>query len=63
MSQKEPGLEQELLDELLKTWQENPNQRLTQLLVNVIAPREPCPGIFYVEDSRLIELLKKARRQ
>jgi len=33
--------------------------RLTQLLVNAIGPETPCPEIFYVEDTRLIELLKK----
>lgn len=38
----------ELLRELWRRW---PDQRLGQLLVNVIRPGEPCPRIFFAEDD------------
>jgi len=59
MSEKEPNIEEEVLSTLLETWSKFPKLRLTQIIVNAIAPSKPCPEIFYVEDSQLIKKLKK----
>lgn len=48
-----------ILDALRVVWEQNPDLRLTQLLVNLIRPGEPCPRVFYFEDD---ELLKRLRR-
>ena len=61
MSHREPDIEKEVLAALLLAWKEQPYQRLGQFLVNTIMPTGHCPEIFYLEDSKLIELLKKAR--
>lgn len=34
------------------------NMRLTQLIFNAIPTKEPCPHVFYMEDSKLIKHLK-----
>ena len=59
MSQVEPKIAKELLETIEKVWAKYPDLRLTQLLVNVINPSEPCPEIYYVNDSKLVELLSK----
>lgn len=59
MSQHEPNIENELLETLKTTWDFYPDLRLTQLIVNAINPKAPCPEIFHVEDSRLIEKLQQ----
>jgi len=57
MSQKEPNIEQEVIDTIMKVWKKYPSLRLTQLIVNAIEVKNPCPDVFYVEDSDLINLL------
>lgn len=59
MSQHEPNIENELLETLKTTWDFYPDLRFTQLIVNAINPKDPCPEIFHVEDSRLIEKLQQ----
>jgi len=59
MSQVEPNSAKELLETIEKVWAKYPELRLTQLLVNVIKPSESCAEIYYVEDSKLIELLSE----
>lgn len=59
MSEKEPHLQEAVILALREAWARNPEMRLTQLLVNVIAPHEPCPEIFSMEDSKLIKLLNR----
>lgn len=44
---------------IAKEWDKHSDLRLTQLLVNVIKPSESCSEIYYVEDSKLIELLNE----
>lgn len=63
MSEKEPGLEAEILAQLEIAWSSYPKQRLCQLLYNIVQPGEPCPGLFYEEDSRLLEKLKTLNRK
>ncbi len=59
MSQVEPKIAKELLETIEKVWAKYPDLRLTQLLVNVIKPSESCAEIYYVEDSKLVELLNE----
>jgi len=59
MLQVEPKISKELLETIEKVWAKHPELRLTQLLVNVIKPSESCAEIYYVEDSKLIELLNE----
>ena len=59
MSQREPGIEEEVLEALMQAWAAHPDMRLTQLIVNAIRPSTPCPEIFSVEDRRLIKLLNR----
>ncbi len=49
-----------LMAELQAFWLRNPNQRLTQLLVNLIASQKPCPEVFYFEDEELLRRLRQA---
>ena len=49
-----------LMAELQAHWQRNPNLRLTQLLVNLIASPIPCPQVFYFEDDELLQRLRQA---
>lgn len=49
-----------LMAELQAFWLRNPNQRLAQLLVNLIASHEPCPEVFYFEDDELLRRLRQA---
>jgi len=40
------------IGEMLRdVWKANPDLRLGQLLVNAIRPSQPCPQLFYAEDS------------
>ena len=57
MSEKEPNLEEDVMEAIMVAWSKHPSMRLTQLLVNAIQPSKPCPDIFYVEDSQLIKRL------
>ncbi len=59
MSQVEPNNAKEVLETIEKVWAKYPELRLTQLLVNVIKPSESCSEIYYVEDSKLVELLNE----
>ncbi len=56
MSQKEPGLEQDVLTALKETWEKYPELRLSQLIINAISPTKP-EHMFYLEDSKLLALL------
>ena len=56
MSEKEPGIEEEVMKALMDAWKKYPDMRLTQLIVNAAAPIEP-DYIFNIEDSKLIQLL------
>lgn len=56
MSQIEPGIETEVMEALMDAWKKYPDMRLTQLIVNAVAPIEP-DYIFNIEDSELIKLL------
>jgi hypothetical protein len=40
-----------IIEKLRALWKTQPDMRLGQLLVNVIRPSQPCPQVFYVEDT------------
>ena len=51
-----------LMMELQAHWLRNPNLRLTQLLVNLIASPMPSPQVFYFEDDELLRRLRQAAK-
>lgn len=61
MSEKEPGIEEGVINAIMEAWAKYPDMRLTQLIVNAIAPKEPCPEVYNTEDSRLIKLLNRLK--
>jgi len=48
-----------LLETLSRVWTQYPDLRLTQLIVNAINPQSLFSDVFYVEDSEVIDKLKK----
>ena len=44
-----------IIEKLRNLWKANPDLRLGQLLVNLIRPQEPCPQVFYFEDTDLLK--------
>ncbi len=61
MSEKEPGIEEDVINAIMEAWAKYPDMRLTQLIVNAITPNEPCSEIFNTEDSELIKLLNRLK--
>ena len=59
MAEKEPHVEDDVLEALMEAGSMYPAMRLGQLIVNVVRPENPCPEIFYIEDSQLIKRLRK----
>ena len=58
MVMRDPERINVILHRLGEAWKRNPDYRLGQLLVNVVRPSEPCPQIFYFEDTELLERLE-----
>lgn len=52
---RNPSRINEILNQLAEIWQQNPDLRLGQLILNVI----PDLQAYYIEDDKLIELLKE----
>lgn len=53
------GIKRELLiTVLLNAWKKQPYLRLGQLIYNTVAPSQPCPELFYIEDKDLYKLLE-----
>ncbi|QJW96151.1 hypothetical protein [Frigoriglobus tundricola] len=48
---RDPTRLDRMIERLRELWHAQPDMRLGQLLVNVIRPGEPCPRIFYAEDT------------
>lgn len=49
----------ELISDLKDKWKKNPDMRFGQFVVNIIQSSEPCPDVFYIQDERFYEKLKK----
>jgi len=45
------------LEVLEKLWLENSELRLAQLILNLMGQKEGNPGLYYVEDDKLIKSL------
>ncbi|QDU43510.1 hypothetical protein Mal52_19860 [Symmachiella dynata] len=56
---RDPERIDRVLNSIREAWIETPDWRLGQLLVNAIKPSEPCPEIFYIEDSKLERLVTR----
>jgi hypothetical protein len=50
---RDPARIPRILDAIRLMWEERPDWRLGQLLVNVMHPSRPTPQIFYYEDTEL----------
>lgn len=48
-----PARIESMLNQLRELWEKSPDMRLGQLIVNAVQPREPCPDVFYIEDTAL----------
>ncbi len=48
---RDPNRLDRMIEKLRELWKTQPDQRLGQLIVNVIRPGEPCPRVFYAEDD------------
>lgn len=48
---RDPARIDRVIEKLRDLWKLQPDMRLGQLLVNVIRPSQPCPQIFYAEDT------------
>jgi hypothetical protein len=48
---RDPARIDRMIVMLWELWKAQPDLRLGQLLVNVIRPGEPCPRVFYAEDT------------
>lgn len=54
---RDPARIDEILAALRAAWQESPDLRLGQLIVDAIRPTQPCPEVFHVQDEGLLERL------
>ncbi len=54
---RDPARIDEILSALRAAWQESPDLRLGQLIVNAVRPTQPCPEVFYLQDEDLLERL------
>jgi hypothetical protein len=48
----------EMIKLIEEIWNENPDFRLGQLIVNAVRPNEPCPQVYYVEDDMMTDKLR-----
>lgn len=56
---RDPARIDQIIEILWETWTQYPDQRLGQLIINAVNPREPCPEVFSVEDSVLARRLQR----
>lgn len=50
---RDPARIARIIEKLWTAWEAQPDSRLTQLIVNLVRPSEPCPRVFSFEDSDL----------
>ena len=51
----------EILSALRAAWEESPDLRLGQLIVNAVRPTDPCPEVFHARDEDLLRRLMDYR--
>lgn len=64
---RDPDRINTVLEKIRQLWLRDPDMRLGQLLIAAVRPKDPCPELFYIEESDLIEKLdeyfqRKAKR-
>lgn len=60
---RDPARIDQVLAVVRKVWQQYPDMRLGQLLVNAVGPSEPCSKIYCVEDTALARKLETLAKQ
>lgn len=50
-----------ILRELEKVWKQNPDYRLTQLIIVIARTEEVCPKLFNMEDKEFLSRLEKEK--
>ena len=56
---RDPNRIKPTLELVEQIWEQHPDLRLGQLLVNAVRPSNPVPEIFYAEDDKLVEGLRR----
>ena len=51
---RDPARIDDVLAALRAAWQESPDLRLGQLIVNAVRPTQPCPEVYHAEDDVLL---------
>lgn len=55
----------EILMRIQRIWEKYPDQRLLQLIINAVRPKDPCSELYALADMKLMKKLegyaKKAR--
>ncbi len=52
-----------ILRELEKVWKQNPDYRLTQLIIVIARTEEVCPKLFNMEDKEFLSRLEKEKNK
>ena len=52
-----------ILGELEKAWKQNPDYRLTQLIIGIARTGEVCPKLFNMEDEEFLNRLEKEKNK
>lgn len=60
---RDPARIEPVLDAIRRVWEQSPDLRLGQLLVNAVNPPEPCPELFYIEDEKLVRKVEEFSRR
>jgi hypothetical protein len=55
---RDPARIPQILEQLRRTWESEPDLRLGQLIVIATKPSEACPEVFYIEDEKLLQGLE-----
>lgn len=56
---RDPARIDVLLNAIREYWKSNPDLRLSQIIVNLVPMQNPCPDIFYYEDTELLKSLQE----
>ena len=56
---RDPNRIDAMLELIRKLWTQSPDLRLGQIVVGAVAPQEPCPEVFYIEDTELYSRLER----
>jgi uncharacterized protein YihD (DUF1040 family) len=59
MGTRDPARIDEMLEYLRRCWIHKPDTRLSQLIVSVANTGEAMPGLFYMEDDKMLRRLKQ----